>query len=1076
MLLRPEDGDEFVCPSCREVIESGTRINDNRALIAALEEAARVESSPLTASTPVVATAKAVETPQQQRLQCTGCDSSVTRNDFSKAQLAKGARLRRCKACVAALFLEKTIIDGSAAEPNDVEVHTDGQTRVAQRAHGAFPSAPLSPPPPFGSVAAFPPGVFVFGAQNTSSAPAPTVLPSAPQPAPPPVSASAAAPAPASARRRRAARPTAQSVAQSPSSISTPTASPPLPSMRELYEAAKPGTSVQVALDHFLTHGSRSSDVAMLCFCAFGEKIGDATTAAGRRALQVVGGKAVLGPALVRVMRAFPGDCMVQANACHLIGAIATDSELLFALRENAGMGLVLEMVRVLRICQDFDWSVEGMAETGTSRIGTDVLSTPVQWDDHECPLVRTALWALLNLTDPRVARSDPQAPVEAAVRAGAVRLAVAAISRVTVRASSDDETTAAMAVMLLGTLASAHCARGGCGVNVDDTELPRGEWRVATAHAAVLAGGGLEAIVAVMRAFDGRLKGVCGEQLMNIHKGDPMDEATCRARYKRWYDDDVKEGDCLWVKMAEAANGDKWIMDAVFNEEKRPTWFPPYARPEQGAADGAQTASSAPAPPPKPKAEPKAKPKPPAAVTTASSASPAGAALLALRVGHVVRINGLAGRPELNGHRGIVLDPPSSSNGRRAVHVMATGERVALLPERLSLDCPPPSAPLPSESDLRASDLVNLTTVLAHDGPRSMDACSMVCSELFRRANSAGRGSRGKQIRATLARLPIAAILVQCLQVHANEMARCGASGEVPKGLMSLCYLVSRLPSQAASASGLPAALCTVLTALVDGQEAALEAADPSADGGGDIERYMNLEHDLALCLSMYAVPALCSCVIDAETNDCCETGAKAVCSAGGADILVKLLKAASNAFADTLPRTTARTLQSAARAAGGRVTSQLMRLVGNVVGRAWAEDGEEEDGDTQQDLVLTMVFSQLSTSVKLLCFLADSAQGAEVVLASDAWNAIAEFVDWYPDDENLVDHWQAFLAVLLKHQPERQSQLLIEHLKNGLADPDDPNGRDRPTARLLMNELVENHGEEIDRASRHYYARNPR
>ena len=50
MLLRPEDGDEFVCPSCREVIERGTRINDNRALIAALEEAAKVESSPLAAN------------------------------------------------------------------------------------------------------------------------------------------------------------------------------------------------------------------------------------------------------------------------------------------------------------------------------------------------------------------------------------------------------------------------------------------------------------------------------------------------------------------------------------------------------------------------------------------------------------------------------------------------------------------------------------------------------------------------------------------------------------------------------------------------------------------------------------------------------------------------------------------------------------------------------------------------------------------------------------------------------------------------------------------------------------------
>ena len=851
--------------------------------------------------------------------------------------------------------------------------------------------------------------------------------------------------------------------------------------MRELYEAAKPGTSVQVALDHFLTHGCRSSKVAMHCFFAFSEKIGDATTAAGRRALQAVGSKAALGPALVRVMRAFPGDCMVQANACYLIGAIATDGELLFTLRESASMGLVLEMVRVLRICQDFDWSVEGMVETATS--GTI-------YSPDECPLVRTALYALLNLIDPRVARSDPQGPVETAVRAGAVRLAVAAVSRVTVRASSDDETTAAMAVMLLGTLASTHCTRSGVGVEADETQLLRGEWRPATAHAAVLAGGGLEAIVAAMRAFDGRIKNVCGEQLFNIHCGDPMDEATCRARYQRWYDDDVKEGECLWVKMAEAANGDKWIMDAVYNEEKRPTWVPPYARAEQGAAGGAaggaQTASPVPAPPPKhkaetkpkskteptaePKAKPKAKPKPPAAATTASSASPAGAALLALRVGHVVLINGLAGRPELNGHRGIVLDPPSSSNGRRAVHVMATGERVALLPERLSLDCPPPSAPLPSKSDLRVSDLVNLTTILADDGPRSMDACSEVCSELFRRANNAGRGSRGKQTRATLVRLPIAAILVQCLEVHTDEMAKCGASGEVPTGLMSLCYLVSMLPSQAACASGLPAALCTVLTALVDGKEAALEAAGRD----DDYELYMDLEHDLALCLSMYAVPALSSFMVDAETNDCCESGAKAVCSAGGAAILVQLLKAASNAFADTLPRTIARTLQSAARAAVGSATSQLQRLVGNLVGRAFTEDGE--DGDSQQDLALTMVFSQLSTSVKLLGFLADSAQGSEVVLASDAWNAIATFVDWYPDDENLVNHWQAFLAVLLKHQPERQSQLLVELVKNGLADPDDANGRDRPTARLVMNELVENHGEEIERASRHYYARKPR
>ena len=56
--------------------------------------------------------------------------------------------------------------------------------------------------------------------------------------------------------------------------------------------------------------------------------------------------------------------------------------------------------------------------------------------------------------------------------------------------------------------------------------------------------------------------------------------------------------------------------------------------------------------------AERKAKAKPPAAATTASSASPAGAALRALRVGHVVAIDGLTGRPELNGHRGIVIDP----------------------------------------------------------------------------------------------------------------------------------------------------------------------------------------------------------------------------------------------------------------------------------------------------------------------------------------------------------------------------------------------------------------------------------
>ena len=107
-------------------------------------------------------------------------------------------------------------------------------------------------------------------------------------------------------------------------------------------------------------------------------------------------------------------------------------------------------------------------------------------------------------------------------------------------------------------------------------------------------------------------------------------------------------------------------------------------------------------------------------------------------------------------------------------------------------------------------------------------------------------------------------------------------------------------------------------------------------------------------------------------------------------------------------------------------------------------------------------MVFTTVCTSAKLLSFLADSGEsGSEAVLNAGGFDAFATIVDWYPKEKVLVDHWKDFLASLLKYQPERQQELICELMKEGLGGDDDT--RTRPTAQMIMDHLIENHGDYI-------------
>ena len=113
---------------------------------------------------------------------------------------------------------------------------------------------------------------------------------------------------------------------------------------------------------------------------------------------------------------------------------------------------------------------------------------------------------------------------------------------------------------------------------------------------------------------------------------------------------------------------------------------------------------------------------------------------------------------------------------------------------------------------------------------------------------------------------------------------------------------------------------------------------------------------------------------------------------------------------------------------------------------------------------MMKTMVFTCVCMSAKLLSFLADSGEsGSEAVLNAGGFDAFATIVDWYPKEEVLVNHWKDFLASLLKYQPKRQNELLVELVTEGLGRDDEDDTRMRPTAQMIMEHLFENHGDEL-------------
>jgi hypothetical protein len=296
-------------------------------------------------------------------------------------------------------------------------------------------------------------------------------------------------------------------------------------------------------------------------------------------------------------------------------------------------------------------------------------------------------------------------------------------------------------------------------------------------------------------------------------------------------------------------------------------------------------------------------------------------------------------------------------------------------------------------------------------------------------------------------------------LEVHAEAMREEPADADGPgvsKSLMAVCLLVARLPPHALSASGLPANLCARLTVFIEDKEVAFDATDCGGEAAGDEE----LEVTLANWLSMFPIAAIFSCVIDTDDKSHAAgvvhpAGAQAVCAAGGAAILVRLLEAASNAFGDTLPTSLHRIATHTVRDGLGFV----QRRIGRMLGRADSPDAGE---DACEPMMKTMIFSSVCMSAKLLSFLSDSGPaGAEAVLDAGGFDAFATIVDWYPKEQVLVDHWKDFLASLLKHQPKRQSELLVELVKEGVGDDDGTPSR--PTAQMIMDHLFENHGDEV-------------
>ena len=410
------------------------------------------------------------------------------------------------------------------------------------------------------------------------------------------------------------------------------------------------------------------------------------------------------------------------------------------------------------------------------------------------------------------------------------------------------------------------------------------------------------------------------------------------------------------------------------------------------------------------------------------------------LRVGALVRVKGLNGRTDLNGLCGVVVEP-RTAKGRWPVHMLTSGACVALLAERLTIEVP--CSPPPSQRELEAqNELVSLVTLLARHGPRCIRFCTQACGVLLRRANN----DRSAQTeRASLARLPVAAVLSMCLEVHAVQIKLQVANWHMGKCLASICMLISKLPPQTVCQSRLPQVLCARLNDHIQHLD--------REDAEGSLES----ESCLAIDLTTTALPAIYSFIFD-EASVVHPDGAQALCAAGGVAIVVRFLVASSKAFADTLPTSLIRLADMSVR----RVTS----LISQTVARALSplEDGSDGDDQSsaQQTMMLSLVFSQLRTSLKLLGALADSGPGADAVLATDAFDASAAIVDWYPEDKPLVDWWKRFMSRLCEHRPKRHSELVANLCHDGLKHEDE--SLHRPTARLIIRHLVDEHGDEID------------
>ena len=226
--------------------------------------------------------------------------------------------------------------------------------------------------------------------------------------------------------------------------------------------------------------------------------------------------------------------------------------------------------------------------------------------------------------------------------------------------------------------------------------------------------------------------------------------------------------------------------------------------------------------------------------------------------MGALVRVKGLNGHPELNGLCGVVVEP-RTANGRWPVHMLPSGARVALLAERLTIEAP--CSPSPSKSELEAqNELVSLVTLLARHGPRCIRFCTQACGVLLRRANN----DRSAQTeRASLARLPVAAVLSMCLEVHAVQIKLQVANWHMGKCLASICMLISKLPPQTVCQSRLPQVLCARLNDHI--QHLDREDAEGSLEG----------ESCLAIDLTTTALPAILSCV-------CRNSNSRSVCLVG--------------------------------------------------------------------------------------------------------------------------------------------------------------------------------------------------